>query len=62
MERLQSLDAVLLGTGFVVMVVLSLTESWGQLCAAVVAYAAGWWLLGVEAPGPVEPVRPEDLR
>lgn len=40
--------AALLGSGGVTLTVLALTESFGQLAAAVAAYAGGWWVLGLE--------------
>ncbi|MFC7495642.1 MULTISPECIES: hypothetical protein [unclassified Nocardioides] len=38
--------------GSVVVGVLALTESFGALPGAVAAYAAAWWVLGLEPTAP----------
>lgn len=48
MERLQALDMALLVTGTGVVGLLALTESYGQLLAALAAYAGVWWVLDLE--------------
>lgn len=39
---------VLLGTGAVVVGALALTESFAVLPGAIAAYAAAWWVLGLD--------------
>lgn len=48
MERWDPLDTALLAIGGIVLVALALTESYGQLVAAVAAYAIAWWVLSLE--------------
>ncbi|GAA4369545.1 hypothetical protein [Nocardioides caricicola] len=48
MERLHALDVALLVTGAGVVGLLALTESYGQLLAALAAYAGVWWVLDLE--------------
>ncbi|WP_243058378.1 hypothetical protein [Nocardioides sp. SR21] len=50
MRRSEPLDVALLATGGIVLVALALTESYGQLVAALAAYAIAWWVLGLERP------------
>lgn len=39
---------LLAGSGLVVLVLLALSESFVLLPGAVVAYAAAWWVIGLE--------------
>ena len=58
MERsLDPAGAALLSTGALVVASLALTESFEGLLAALPAYAAAWWVLGLEreAPGSGKP-------
>ena len=55
MGRLEPLDIALLTTGSAVVVLLALTESYGQLLAALAAYAVAWWVLSLERPSTGDP-------
>ena len=55
MGKLDPLEVALLTTGSVVVVLLALTESYGQLMAALAAYAGAWWVLSLERPRTGDP-------
>ncbi len=45
---LDGAGVALVGTGTVVLGTLALTENFAQLPAGAVAYAAAWWVLGLD--------------
>ena len=45
-------SSAVLGTGGVVLGVLAVVEDFGAVPAAVAAYAAAWWVLGLERQAP----------
>lgn len=55
MRRSDPLDFALFGIGTVVLGALALAESFGLLLAAIAAYAAAWWVLGLERPRSGDP-------